>query len=354
MGARSAGLRGLQEALRSLEKRGVAARKRRGLPSSRREAARDANCTYGAGRLDARRIGEWLGDPGRAPRDPDQVWALVRVWSAWSGEGPGNQQRRYWNQLVEDAQPSPRSADRGDARSFDGLADADRRLVSEAIAEKILNDWVDNITRRHRAPDQASDGVPAPASPSEDSTQIDISRNVFVVSGRDSETTQFFSQILRRMGLNLLEWETLVASIGKGESRSVIDVLRRTPEIAQATLVLLTPDDVVQLHPELQHPNDPDFEKSLALQARPNVLLELGMVLMAYAERAIVVEVGALRPISDLVGLNTLRFDGSVRAVVKLVQMLRAAGCAVDDRDSSLHDCALLGELAIYRRRPGK
>ncbi|WP_439383654.1 hypothetical protein [Amycolatopsis lexingtonensis] len=108
----------LQEALRSLEHAARAARKSRGLRWSRRAAAQEARKHYGASRLDDRRIGEWLGKsgkPGRAPRDPDQVWALVRTWSAWAGEGPGRQDRRYWDDLVALAQPLPKSPVRRDA-----------------------------------------------------------------------------------------------------------------------------------------------------------------------------------------------------------------------------------------------
>lgn len=350
VGARSAGLRGLQEALRSLEQRGVATRKGRCLPSSRREAAQEANRIYGASRLDARRIGEWLGDPGRAPRDPDQVWALVQVWAAWAGEGRGSQQRRYWNQLVEEAQPSPRGADRGDVSSFGGLTDPDRQLVAAAIGDKILKDWMDKVLVKDSPPDNVSSQVPVPAAPPEDSAQVDVSRNIFLVSGRDSAASQVFSSMLQEMGLRLLNYEILV-NASEGMSPSPISALRRAPEIAQAALVLLTPDDVVQLHPQLKHPDDPDSEGSPACQPRPNVILELGMLLMAFAEHTIVVEAGALRPISDLAGINVIRFDGSPIAIEKLINRLRMAGCTVDN-SAALFDRASFGGLAAYKRRP--
>lgn len=98
------GLRRLQEALRSLEDRAISARKLRGLPYSRREAAKETGRLHPRG-LDARRIGEWLSDPGRTPRDADQVWALVRVWAGWANDV--SQQQKYWNHLVEQAQPDP-------------------------------------------------------------------------------------------------------------------------------------------------------------------------------------------------------------------------------------------------------
>lgn len=98
------GLLALQEALRSLERNAQAMRRTRGLPSSRNEAARHATGFGDGGRLDSRRISSWL-DPehGQAPRDADQVWALVRTWAQWAGDR--DQRRAYWNELVEAAQP---------------------------------------------------------------------------------------------------------------------------------------------------------------------------------------------------------------------------------------------------------
>jgi WD40 repeat protein len=101
----SIGFRRLREALRSLELRATTAQRAKGLPWSRREAAKQANRRFHAGGLDARRIGEWVGEPGRTPRDTDKVWALVQVWAAWAGDS--SQQRLYWNGLVQGAQPSP-------------------------------------------------------------------------------------------------------------------------------------------------------------------------------------------------------------------------------------------------------
>lgn len=102
------GLQAFQDALRALEAEAVEARKAKGDLHSRREAAREARRWHV--RLDDRRIGEWLRrDGGRAPRDADQVWALVQVWCRWAGRSPRPNDRQYWNGLVEAAQP-PRTA----------------------------------------------------------------------------------------------------------------------------------------------------------------------------------------------------------------------------------------------------
>lgn len=100
------GLHELQEELRSLERRARTKQVASGRSASRRAAAEQANHHYHAD-LDARRISDWLkrGQGARAPRSPDQVWALVQVWASWAGERERHQQI-YWNRLVEFAQPS--------------------------------------------------------------------------------------------------------------------------------------------------------------------------------------------------------------------------------------------------------
>ena len=101
--------RSLYEALRVLERRAIAARRKAGLSASRREAAFTAHRAPYDTEVDARRISSWLPeDPALAqvPRsgDADKVWALVRVWSGWAGARPP--QRRYWMDLIEAAQPA--------------------------------------------------------------------------------------------------------------------------------------------------------------------------------------------------------------------------------------------------------
>jgi hypothetical protein len=116
----------------------------------------------------------------------------------------------------------------------------------------------------------------------------------------------------------------------------------------------MTPDDTVQLHPDLAGDRDPDYETGVGGQARPNTLIELGMALMAYPNRTIIVEIGSLRPVSDLGGLHVVRFNGSGPAIAKVVSRLRAAGCPVDDSDRSWKDPARFAGLAAYFRQPHK
>jgi predicted nucleotide-binding protein len=183
-------------------------------------------------------------------------------------------------------------------------------------------------------------------------TQPDVARRVFVVYGRDGALADSFFDLLYALGLEPLEWERLVRTTGT-TAPYLGDVVRDAPHLAQATLVLMSPDDIVELHPDLLKDNDHQYERARAGQARPNVLFELGLAFMAYPQRTIIVEAGVMRPIADLAGLNVIRFDGSAVAVKKVADRLAMAGCPVDTSGASWLDPGRFAGLATYRRGPG-
>jgi predicted nucleotide-binding protein len=195
-------------------------------------------------------------------------------------------------------------------------------------------------------PHPAKSGGPEPSAP-----DPDISRNVFVVHGRDLQAAEAVFELLRTLDLVPLDWEQLVA--GTGQALPFLgDVVHRAPAQARAALVLFTPDDVVNLHPTLHGPEEPFYETRPTGQPRPNVLIELGMVLMAYPERTVLVEAGAIRPISDIAGRNVVKFDGSELAAWKIAERLKVAGCRVDDRGLTRLRMETLQDWDAYRRRP--
>ncbi|MFL6115479.1 MAG: TIR domain-containing protein [Catenulispora sp.] len=179
----------------------------------------------------------------------------------------------------------------------------------------------------------------------------DKTRNVFVVHGRDQQVAEAMFGLLRTLDLVPLDWEQLVAATGHAVP-FLGDVVHQAPEQAQAALVLLTADDIVTLHPELHTSSEPFYEVNQACQPRPNVLIELGMVLAVYPKRTVVVEVGAIRPIADIAGRNVIRFDGSDLAVWKLAERLKVAGCAVDDGGLKRVDTAAFRGWGAYQRQP--
>ena len=108
------------------------------------------------------------------------------------------------------------------------------------------------------------------------------------------------------------------------------DVIAAGMGIADAVVVLFTPDDLGCVHPDLQHPGDSRDELELTGQARLNVVFEAGMAMARDRGRVVLVEIGHVRPISDTAGLNVVRFTDSFSSRRQLAARLRSAGLDVD------------------------
>jgi predicted nucleotide-binding protein len=175
---------------------------------------------------------------------------------------------------------------------------------------------------------------------------------VFVVHGRDEQARRAMFEFLRALGLHPLDWEEAVTATGS-TSPFLPDVVATAFSRAQAVVVLLTPDDVVYLHSTLRDDNDPHYETRPTGQARPNVLFEAGAALVAHPRDTVIVEIGRLRPFSDLGGRNVIRFDGSPGKLQKIAQRLRTARCRVEPVGSDWLDASRFSGLDAYSRGPG-
>jgi hypothetical protein len=175
-------------------------------------------------------------------------------------------------------------------------------------------------------------------------------RKVFVVYGRDAEAKAALFDYLRALGLQPLEWEQLVALTGTG-TPYIGDVLVRGFREAQAAVVLFTPEDEARLQEDLRAPNEPTFETVLTCQPRPNVLIEAGMALAFQPDRTIIVQVGNVRPATDLSGRHVLRL-GTSGSLFALATRLQTAGCPVDLTSPEIASDQAFAGLAAQRRQP--
>ena len=156
-----------------------------------------------------------------------------------------------------------------------------------------------------------------------DGTDAARRKTVMVVYGRDEQMRESIFSFLRCLDLRPVEWNDAVRRTRKA-SPYVGEILEAAFAMAQAFLVLMTPDEEVRLRPGLWK-NPPDQDS--AFQARPNVIFEAGMALAKDDTRTILVEVGPVRVMSDLQGRHVIRLDNSPERRNDLVQRLRVAGC---------------------------
>jgi len=180
-------------------------------------------------------------------------------------------------------------------------------------------------------------------------------RTVFVVHGRNAGLRDSMFDFLRSLDLAPLEWPKAVELTGNGSpyTGEILDVALAS---ASAVVVLLSPDEIAYLiDTYADGPDDP--ETRAAPQARPNVLFEAGMALGRDPRRTILVEVGRVRPFSDVAGRHVVRLDNSIAARQALANRLSTAGCAVDLAGTRWHETgdfsppAVPGETVPLGRR---
>ena len=153
-------------------------------------------------------------------------------------------------------------------------------------------------------------------------------KKVFVVHGRDNKLRKDFFSFLRAFKLEPIEWSEAIQLTGEG-SPYIGDVLEKAFNVAQAVVVLLSPDDEVRLSPTLCHSKEDDKETKTQLQARPNVLFEAGMAMGKDPKRTILIEVGKVKEFSDIGGRHVIRLTNAPERRKAVAQRLKAAGCEV-------------------------
>lgn len=160
---------------------------------------------------------------------------------------------------------------------------------------------------------------------------------VFVIHGRNEAMRRALFDFLRAIDLKPIEWSVAVSLTGK-PSPFVGEILDVAMQYAQAIVVLFTGDDQARLRDEFLSANDPVYERETTPQSRPNVIFEAGMALGKYPDRTILVQVGTLRPFSDVAGRHFIRLRNSSKSRQELAQRLRLAGCEVDLSGTDWHD----------------
>ncbi len=152
--------------------------------------------------------------------------------------------------------------------------------------------------------------------------------SIFVVYGRNRVARESMFTFLRALGLKPLEWSQAIHHTGKAAPFNG-EILEAAFAQAWAVVVLLTPEEKATLLPQYSEQGDADGDRG-GLQARPNVLFEAGMAFGSHPERTIIVELGIVRPLSDIAGRHIVRLADDAPSRKRLAQRLLTAGCAVD------------------------
>jgi predicted nucleotide-binding protein len=154
-------------------------------------------------------------------------------------------------------------------------------------------------------------------------------RTVFLVHGRDSRTRDALAELLRAFDLKIIDWDEASRLTGVTTPYTG-DVVAAGMDASDGVVVLMTPDDLARVRPEFRVESDGSGEWSPVGQPRMNVIFEAGMALARDRERVVIVQVGVLRTMSDIAGLNVVQLSDHVESRRQLGRRLRVAGLAVE------------------------
>jgi len=154
-------------------------------------------------------------------------------------------------------------------------------------------------------------------------------RKVFLVHGRDHGAREALTELLTAFDLDVVSWRDAAAHAGGGTPYTG-DVVAAGLRLAEAVVVLLTPDDVGYVRPSRRDAGDDPHDLEPTGQARLNVVFEAGIAMALARRRTVLVEVGAVREMTDVAGVDVVRMDDTVERRRDLAARLRAAGLAVD------------------------
>jgi predicted nucleotide-binding protein len=194
----------------------------------------------------------------------------------------------------------------------------------EADEQEVLTSALDNVVvlgdemARYSTPKQKAKTTPS-----------EVNKTVFVVFGRNEKLKNSMFQFLDSIGLKPLEWNEAIKATGK-PSPYIGEVLSKAFELARAIVVMFTPDDEVRLKEEFHLSNEPEYERQLTAQSRPNVIFEAGMALGRAEDRTVMVEIGDMRPFTDVLGRHVVRMNNTLVRREELISKLETAGCPVD------------------------
>jgi len=157
-------------------------------------------------------------------------------------------------------------------------------------------------------------------------------REVMVVHGRDDKAKEAMFAFLKGLDLKPMEWTTGIEMTGSSNP-TVQEIVSALFGKASAVVVLLTPDDEGRVRAPFRLPDDPLWEVDLTPQARSNVLFEAGMAISSHPDRTVMVQIGHVRPFTDIGGSFITRMNNSLAKRKELRTKLMPAALVDPDAD---------------------
>ncbi len=159
----------------------------------------------------------------------------------------------------------------------------------------------------------------------QEKTQLStLSKDVFIVHGKDHSTVKELQVVLFQLGLN-----PKVLHEQASGSRTIIEQLEKCSKVGYA-FVILTPDDVaIEKSVYQKIANKPEeLKRNIHDRARQNVILEFGYFMgLLTRNRVCCLHKGDIELPSDMHGIHYIKFENSIEEIGSIiVKELKEAG----------------------------
>lgn len=151
-------------------------------------------------------------------------------------------------------------------------------------------------------------------------------RTVYMVYERKTDEILAIQRFLQQAGLSLLHKENAI-ELAQVATPFLEEELSIAFKHAGAVIVVLTGEEKARLCTTFQHPHDSDAEKTDSLQPTPEQLFEAGYAFGMFPKRTILIQIGKVRPFSDIAGRHILHFSNTLEDHHLLRTRLAIAGC---------------------------
>ena len=157
-------------------------------------------------------------------------------------------------------------------------------------------------------------------------------KKIFIIHGRNIDAYREFVSFLTALRLDPIEWDQAIRLTNK-PSPYIGEIVDAGFQESQAIIVLLTPDEKVELRKELQKSSNDSIDR---YQARPNVIFEAGAALSKYPQQTIFVKMGSQSLWSDIDGIHIITISNNINDRNALINRLQVCGCPIDTTASQL------------------
>ncbi|MBD3353869.1 MAG: hypothetical protein GF364_20470 [Candidatus Lokiarchaeota archaeon] len=158
--------------------------------------------------------------------------------------------------------------------------------------------------------------------------ESNLKQSCFIVHGRNTQIKDELVKFLRSINIECKEFIDAVNQL-KDPNPMIYEMIASLFDRADCVIILMTPDEKVQLRDKFWNGFDSIIDKDIRFQPRPNVIFEAGLAFGINKKKTILVKWGDIYDFSDISGMHFLSLNNSRKSRSDLIKKLKASGLKI-------------------------